>query len=539
MAVPCSARLILLKMNFNESWEDMKFAFSHQSLEKRRDMILSGSIPKTLMLLSFPTLMMGLIQSLMPLSDGLFINNVAGTYVASAVTYCQPILNIAISLSLGLGAAAMAIIGQLNGRGEFQEGKHVSSQLVVFSFLLGLLIAPLMVLIAFPIANIVTPEISYNVWLYIALSAAGMPFYFMEAIYNAIKNANGKPEATFFRVLILLILKIIFNVIFIVWLRLEIVGCVLSTILANVLICIWMFHELFIKDSEEKLERPSLAFDREVISRLLRIGFPSMLANIMLNVGFYLINNEVQKYGAIVLNGQGIAGNITTVCFNVPSAFGAAVTTMVSMNVGAHQGARAKRSTLIASLFSALTAIALIAIIAPLSPYLTILFTRQTEVLDFANKALHIYIYSVVGFGVCMVQQGAFIGLGRTKVPLFIGILRVWLLRYLFILATERYLGVFAVFWGNLFSNYMAAVIITLMLLRVDWVSVIDLHTPHPEPAQAPGETDGSGADLPAAAPSAGETDGDRNSDQTGIPAPQPESPQSSGEENESGDRNI
>ena len=461
-------------MNFNESWEDMKFAFSHQSLEKRRDMILSGSIPKTLMLLSFPTLMMGLIQSLMPLSDGLFINNVAGTYVASAVTYCQPILNIAISLSLGLGAAAMAIIGQLNGRGEFQEGKHVSSQLVVFSFLLGLLIAPLMVLAAFPIADIVTPEISYNVWLYIALSAAGMPFYFMEAIYNAIKNANGKPEATFFRVLILLILKIIFNVIFIVWLRLEIVGCVLSTILANVLICIWMFYELFIKDSEEKLERPSLKFDREVISRLLRIGFPSMLANIMLNVGFYLINNEVQKYGAVVLNGQGIANNITTICFNLPSAFGSSVTTMVSMNIGAKQPDKAKKACLVGCVISAITAAILIAIVVPLSPRLTVLFTRNPDVLDVANKALHIYTYSVVGFGICMVQQGAFIGLGRTRITLAISLLRVWLLRYIFILVTERFLGYYSVFWGNLFSNYMAALITTILILRTKWVSSID-----------------------------------------------------------------
>ena len=51
--------------------------------------------------------------------------------------------------------------------------------------------------------------------------------------------------------------------------------------------------------------------------------------------------------------------------------------------------------------------------------------------------------------------------------------LRVWLLRYLFILATEKYLGVDAVFWGNLFSNYAAAAITTVMLLRVPWVSAI------------------------------------------------------------------
>ena len=54
--------------------------------EKRRQMILGGGIGKILITLAVPTLMMSLVQSLIPLSDGLFINNVAGTLVASAVT---------------------------------------------------------------------------------------------------------------------------------------------------------------------------------------------------------------------------------------------------------------------------------------------------------------------------------------------------------------------------------------------------------------------------------------------------------------------
>lgn len=461
----------------------LKLGFMHQSMEKRRDLILNGSIPKTLMLLSFPTMLMGLVQSLMPLSDGLFINNVAGTLVASAVTYCQPILNMAIALSQGLGAAAMAMIGQVNGSGDYRQSRHISSQIMVFSFVLGVAVMPVMMVAALPLSGVVTQEISHNVWLYITLSGIGMPFYFLEAVYNAVKNANGKPEATFVRVLLLLLLKIVFNFIFIVWLRLEIVGCFLSSFAANLVICVWMFYELFIKDSEEKLEWPTLNFDRGVLGQLLRLGMPSMLASVMLNFGFYLINNEVQKYGAIVLNGQGIAGNITTVCFNVPSAFGAAVTTIVSMNVGAHQGTRAKRSMWVGCLFGAVTAAVLIAIVVPLSPYLTVLFTRQADVLEVANKALHIYIYSVIGFSVCMVQQGAFIGLGRTKVPLVTGVMRIWLLRYVFILATERFLGVYAVFWGNLFSNYMAAVIITLLILHVRWVSVI---APDPRKKEEP-----------------------------------------------------
>jgi Na+-driven multidrug efflux pump len=72
-----------------------------------------------------------------------------------------------------------------------------------------------------------------------------------------------------------------------------------------------------------------------------------------------------------------------------------------------------------------------------------------------------------------MAVQGAFIGLGKTVVPMILGILRIWLLRYLFILATEQALQYYAVFWGNLFSNYAAAVISLILIARVKWRSVL------------------------------------------------------------------
>jgi Na+-driven multidrug efflux pump len=60
--------------------------FLKQDIEKRRDMILNGSVSKTILLLSVPILMMGLVQSVMPVMDGLFINNIVGTVAASAIT---------------------------------------------------------------------------------------------------------------------------------------------------------------------------------------------------------------------------------------------------------------------------------------------------------------------------------------------------------------------------------------------------------------------------------------------------------------------
>ena len=449
----------------------MQSKFLKQSNEQRRDLILNGSVSATILFLSVPTLMMGLIQSAIPVIDGLFLNNLVGTQAASAVTYCTPIVNMISALAQGVSVAGMAIIGQSNGNGDFKHSRKISTQIIVFTFLLGFLLAPLLIALAFPISAHVNEEISHDVFVYLALSACVTPFSFMESIYNSIKNANGKPEDTFVRMVIMLILKIIFSALFIVVFHWGLVGSVMASLASNFLITGWMYYELFLKKTGERFILKGFRFDWNIINTLLRIGFPAMLSSMMLNLGFFLINNEVEKYGAVVLNGQGIANNITSICFILPSSFGSAVTTMVSMNVGANQPEKAKKACLAGCVISAITAALLIALVVPLSSKLTVLFTRDASVLAVANQALHIYTYSVIGFGICMVQQGAFIGLGKTRITLFISLLRVWLLRYIFILATEQFLSFYSVFWGNLFSNYMAAIITTILIFRVKWVS--------------------------------------------------------------------
>ncbi len=445
-----------------------------QDTSQRRDLILGGSISKTLLLLSLPTLLMGVVQCAIPLIDSLFINNIAGNAAASAVTYCTPIIGMVVGLAAGLGSAGMAVIGQANGKGRLTEGRRISTQLILFAAFLGTALAPVLFLLAYPISAHVSKDISQGVFTYLALNALVVPFSFMESIYNAIKNASGHPEATFIRMVILLLVKVLFNVLFIAVLRWGVVGAAMASLASNALVTVWMYFELFVGKGPEKLSIKGYRPDKAIILTLVRIGLPAMLSNLMIYIGFYLINNEVEKYGTVVLTGQGIANSISNVCFTLPAAFGAAVTTMVSMNVGAEQSDRARRACWVGCLLSGLTAAALVAIIVPLSSHLTVLFTRDTDVLYIANRSLHIYTYSVVGFGVCMTQIGAFIGLGRTYVSLIMGVLRIWLLRYLFILATQHALGVYAVFWGNLFSNYLSAVITTVLILRVQWVSVID-----------------------------------------------------------------
>ena len=423
--------------------------FLSTNVEKRREMILNGNILNTLLFLSFPTLLMGMVQSLIPLSDGLFLNRTSGYLVAAAVGFGQPIINIINALSQGLGVASMAIVGQINGTGDLEEVKKVSTQIMVFSFIIGLVVAPTSIIFASVVSKSISPEIAYDVFLYLSLYAIVIPMLFMAAIFNAIKNATGQPEATLIRMIILLLLKIIFNSIFLAVLHWGVIGAVMASLCSYIVIAIWMYYDLFIKESMTKLDLRGFSFDFKLLKRLLKLALPTMLTYSLINFGFFLINMEVERYGAYVLTAQTIASNINAMCFNLPSSIGTTVTTMVSMNIGARKPRNAKKSFVYGCRVSVIISLIIIVLFLPSSNYLVRLFQDNETIVNLADHSLKIYTFSIIGFGIYMVSQGAFIGLGRTRLPLFMGILRVWFIRYIFILITKRWLGVDSVFWGN------------------------------------------------------------------------------------------
>ena len=420
----------------------MKTIFKTQSNEERREMILNGKVINTLLFLSIPTLLVGIIQALIPLSDSLFLNRLTNVEVASSVTFSQPVLNIMIALSQGLGVATLVMLGRLYGKGRMLAVKETMLQIFVFSFVIGLFIIPVCVFSAFIISKYTTAEIRDNVYIYIALYSLVMPFVFLAAIYNSSKNAIGRPEVTFIRIFLLLILKIIFNSIFLYVLKMGIVGAVMASLFSYIAITIWMFYDLFLKNGDVKLDLRNYSMKLPIIKRLLNIGFPSMLNYAFLYLGFFLINKEMEKFGAIALNAQGIASNINAICFILPSSIGTTVSSMISINMGTGNVKKSKD---------------------------VLTFTKVPKVIEIADKALHIYTYSVIGFSIFMISQGVFIALGRTKVPLVMSILRIWLLRYIFILVTQKYLGLYSIFWGNLFSNTLAGLIFFISVKSIDW----------------------------------------------------------------------
>lgn len=456
--------------------EEMKLKYNIRNLtmEDRRKIILEGNVLVTLFLLSIPTIMMSVVQAMIPFTDGLYLNHIIGPERTGAITYSQPTINIMLGLSQGLAVAGMAMIGQMAGKGDTKNVKRISLQVLMFGIFCGVILIPISVYIASYMSGTVTIDMQHDVYLYLSLYSLVIPFQFMAAIFNAIKNGTGNPEAPFYRMIVLLILKIIFNFVFLKLLKMDIKGAVFASLSSYIAVSFWMYYDLFVKKYEYKLDLATYRFDKKIVKTLIKIGIPSMISYMMINLGFLLINMEISKYGAIVIAGLGIASNVNSLCFQLPSCIGTTVTTMVSLNIGVGNIKKAKEIYIKGIIIACVIAIITIAIIIPTSSNITTLFTDHKRVLKVANEALKIYTYSILPYGIFMICQGVFNALGRNNTPLIMSFLRIWLFRYLFIIFTQKYLGYFSVFYGNLFSNFVVAFMFVIIMAKIKWKSGIN-----------------------------------------------------------------
>jgi putative MATE family efflux protein len=144
---------------------------------------------------------------------------------------------------------------------------------------------------------------------------------------------------------------------------------------------------------------------------ILKVGLPTAISTTLTNLTVILVTGAVGLFGTHSLAGYGIASRLDYVM--IPILFGicTAVLTMVGVNIGAGQVARAKRIAWISSLVG-LTVTGTIGLMVALFPMLWLkLFSHDPDVLREGATYLRIVApaYAALGFGfvIAFAAQGA------------------------------------------------------------------------------------------------------------------------------------
>jgi MATE family, multidrug efflux pump len=174
-----------------------------------------------------------------------------------------------------------------------------------------------------------------------------------------------------------------------------------------------------------RLSLPTVGFERRLFREILRVGAPSLVNNVQTNLTVVLLTALVGSFGTFALAGYGVGVRLEYLQIPLVFGFGSALVTMVGTNIGAGQGARARRVAWTgAALAAGVTeTIGLAAALFP-SRWLG-LFTADPEVLEIGATYLRIVGPAYGFFGLGLALYFASQGVGRLLWPLLAGLSRL------------------------------------------------------------------------------------------------------------------
>ncbi len=179
-----------------------------------------------------------------------------------------------------------------------------------------------------------------------------------------------------------------------------------------------------------RIERDYIrAFDWPLIKRMLNIGVPAAIEQLITRSGQMLYARTVSGLGTISYAAHQVAINAEAISYMPGFGFATAATTLVGQNLGAKKPEQATRSGWEAWKLGSLL-MGSMGVVLFLAPGLLMrIYTDDPEVIRQGITCLRIAAFSQIPMGTSFIFSGALRGAGDTRFMLFVSTASVWIVR--------------------------------------------------------------------------------------------------------------
>ncbi len=169
--------------------------------------------------------------------------------------------------------------------------------------------------------------------------------------------------------------------------------------------------------------------DREIIWRILRVGLPASLDQLIFRFGMLVWVRIVASLGTVAYAAHQVALNAESISFMPGWGFAMAATTLVGQGLGANDHERAERDAMLCFGIAAIFMSVMGVVFFVSAPQIMGLFTDEVEVIALGSMPLRLIGVVQPLLAAMMVFAGGLRGAGDTLTPMLVNGASVWLLR--------------------------------------------------------------------------------------------------------------
>jgi putative MATE family efflux protein len=262
--------------------------------------------------------------------------------------------------------------------------------------------------------------------------------------------------------------NIVLDYIFIYMLHLGVDGAAyatcISAALGGILTLIVFFKNPYLGFRDNLFER-----DKEVTAKIWKLSLPVLLINIASTSGYVVFAGLVSHMGTIIFAAHSIAVGAEELFYIGGYGFKSAANTLVGISYGEQDHDKYHKVCIssIACTLAVMTVSGLLLFI--FAPILMGFFTTDTAVIELGTKVLRMVAFSEPFFGMYVISEGVYYGLGKTIYPFVIEFGGMWLVRILATYIGIHYfnMGLVGVWTCMITDNVVKAILLTIPLKRL------------------------------------------------------------------------
>lgn len=391
-------------------------------MENHTNPLGTAPIPRLIVKYSIPTTLTLMVNYLYNIVDQIFIGQGVGITGMAATNVAFPLTIFVNAVALLLGDGCAANISLCLGRREREEADRTVSQAAALILAGGFGAALLCGVFAPQIALLFgSTETAYQESLaYMRTIAWGIPFQMLCPAFTAIIRADGAPQYTMKCMMTGAVINLILDPLFIFPLGMGVVGAGIATVIGQIAagcLCLLYLRRF-------KTVRPQRAFLRPtwaLTGRILALGFPSFLTQILSALVQVTLNNLMRLHGAASVYGSDIALSVYGMMMKVyqisHSMFvgvSSAIQPINGYNFGAGQYGRVQKTyRLAAGIALGVSAAWYIVFMAFPRQVATLFVSGNGLYLDCAQHSFRLYMAAFFLYGLHMTTASFFQGIGK------------------------------------------------------------------------------------------------------------------------------
>lgn len=444
--------------------------------EKKNTVLMTeGGIFKNLLFFATPLILGNLLQQMYNAVDSIIVGNYVGSNALAAVGAGASLIYLLIAFSLGASVGAGVIVSQYLGAKE-KEGIHKAVHTAMtISIILGLILTAGGILFSRKLLVMMnTPaEILDDAACYLRIYSCGLIFNVVYNMAAGILNAAGNSRRSLMYLAAAAVVNIFMDLLLIAGLKIGVAGAAIATNFSQAISCILALWFLFRVPADYRISLKNLRIHKAMALRIIQIGLPTGIQNMVISFSNILIQASINQYGATAV--AGFSAYLKIDGFNILPvlSFSMAITTFIGQNYGAGKYDRMKKgmwvTLLMGIVYTVLTGILLLTF----SGQIMRLFSEDVGVIAYGQTAMRYFCPFYWILAILHSLAGTVRGTGKSIPPMVVLLVSLCLFRIVWIqLVLPYYTSIEGIFILYPVSWLVGAVLMILYTWKGKWIEL-------------------------------------------------------------------